>query len=67
MISRLKKLLCLMLCGALVLSSVPIAHAAQAQDEKSYDIYPVVREISYDGTQFVLDDQVNVHITFYYI
>ncbi|MBE6951670.1 MAG: hypothetical protein E7451_10110, partial [Ruminococcaceae bacterium] len=58
MISRLKKLLCLMLCCALVFSSVPIAHAEEA--EKTYDIYPIVRQIAYDGTQFVLADQVNV-------
>ena len=58
MMSRLKKFLCLLLCAALVLPMVPISSAVQA--EKAYDIYPVVREIAYDGTQFELDEQVNV-------
>ena len=57
---RLKKLLCLMLSTALALSCLPAVNASQTQTEKHYDIYPVVREISYDGTEFQLEEQVNV-------
>ena len=57
---RLRKLLCLILCGALVLSGIPIAGAEETQAEKAYDIYPVVRDITYDGTEFTLGSQVNV-------
>ena len=62
MTSRLKKYLCLLLCAVLVLSNVPatIAHAEEAQEEKVYDIYPIVRDITYDGTEFSLSEQVNV-------
>ena len=60
MTSRFKKLLCLILCAALVLSYAPTANAETAQAEKAYDIYPVVREIAYDGTEFQLAEQVNV-------
>ena len=62
MTSRLKKYLCLLLCAVLVLSNVPatIAHAEEAQEEKVYDIYPIVRDITYDGTEFSLGEQVNV-------
>lgn len=56
--SRFKKLLCLMLCCALVLSVVPVAKAEETA--KTYDIYPIVREITYDGSQFKLDETVNV-------
>ena len=58
--TRLKKLLCLLLCAVLVLSNVPCVHAAGAQEAKAYDIYPVVRQITYDGTEFRLPEQVNV-------
>ena len=58
MMSRLKKFLCLLLCAALVLPMVPVSGAVQA--EKTYDIYPVVRQITYDGTEFQLGDAVNV-------
>ena len=58
--SRFKKALCFMLCTALVLSSVPIAGAAQPHAEKAYDIYPIVRQIDYDGTEFHLEEQVHV-------
>ena len=60
MSSRFKKILSLMLCGALVFSSAPMASAEKRQAEKAYDIYPVVREIIYDGTEFVPEEQVNV-------
>ena len=60
MMSRFKKALCLMLCAAMVLSCVPAAGAVQAQAEKAYDIYPIVRQIAYDGTEFQLGSQVNV-------
>ena len=60
MMSRLKKFVSLLLCGALMLSSVPLAGAEEAKAEKAYDIYPVVREIVYDGTEFSLGKQVNV-------
>lgn len=58
MMSRFKKLVSLILCGVLILSNVPVAGAEQT--EKAYDIYPIVREITYDGTEFVMDTQVNV-------
>ena len=60
MTSRIKKLLCFILCGALVFSNVPLASAEGTRSEKAYDIYPVVRQIAYDGTEFRLDEQVNV-------
>ena len=56
----MKKLISLVLCAVLVLSNVPVIHAEQSQAEKAYDIYPVVRHIAYDGTEFTLDEQVNV-------
>ena len=55
---RLKNLVSLMLCASLTLSAAPVSGAAQA--EKRYDIYPVVRQIDYDGTEFRLEDRVNV-------
>ena len=58
--SRLKKLLCLLLCGAMLISSAPFAGAEAVQAEKAYAIYPIVRQIAYDGTEFRMDDQVNV-------
>ncbi len=60
MMSRFKKALCLLLCAVLVLSNVPLARAVETQAEKAYDIYPIVRQIAYDGTEFRLGDQVNV-------
>ena len=57
---RLKKFLCLMLCAALLLPNVPLARARESRTEETYDIYPVVREIEYDGTRFHLAEQVNV-------
>ena len=57
--SRLKKLLCLTLCAALALPGVPVCGAA-AETAETYDIYPVVREITYDATAFRLEEQVNV-------
>ena len=55
---RLKNLVSLMLCASLTLSAAPVSGAAQA--EKRYDIYPVVRQIDYDGTEFRLEERVNV-------
>ncbi len=60
MMSRIRKALCLILCAAMVLSNVPSAFAVEAQTEKAYDIYPVVRQIAYDGTEFHLEEQVHV-------
>ena len=60
MMSQFKKLLCLMLCCALVFSAIPVAAAAETQAEKAYDIYPIVRQIAYDGTEFAVGGQVNV-------
>ena len=57
MMSRFKRLLCLILCAAMVLSIVP---AAAAQEEKAYDIYPIVRQIAYTGSEFAVGNQVNV-------
>ena len=58
--TKWKKLLCLLLCGVLVLSGLPVATAAANQEEEAYKIYPVVRDITYDGTRFRLGDKVNV-------
>ena len=58
MTSHFKKLLCLILCFVLILSNVPAAMALENQTDKAYDIYPVVREINYDGTEFQIGDQV---------
>ena len=55
--SQAKKILCLLLCAVLVLSGVPYARAEAGE---TYDIYPIVRQIVYDGTEFTLSDQVNV-------
>ena len=60
MMYRFRKTLCIMLCVILAISGVPFAGAAQTQSEKTYDIYPIVRDIAYDGTEFVLGEQVNV-------
>ena len=60
MMSRFRRFLCLMLCAAMVLSYVPASRATAVQAEKTYDIYPVVRQIAYDGTEFTLGEQVNV-------
>ena len=60
MMSRIRKVLCLILCAAMVLSNVPSAFAVEAQTEKAYAIYPVVRQITYDGTEFHLKEQVHV-------
>ncbi|MBQ7099707.1 MAG: beta-N-acetylglucosaminidase domain-containing protein, partial [Oscillospiraceae bacterium] len=60
MMSQFRKALCLLLCAVLVLSNVPLARAVETQAEKVYDIYPIVRQIAYDGTEFRLGDQVNV-------
>ena len=58
--NRFKKLVCLMLCAAMVLSWIPAAAAEEAATEKAYDIYPVVQQIDYDGTEFRLEEAVNV-------
>ena len=57
---KLKKFICAMLCFSMMLSCVQTVHAAEADETKEYDIYPIVREISYDDSEFVMDDQVNV-------
>ena len=58
--SRIKKWLCLLLAAAMVLSNAPAVNAVEAKAERTYDIYPVVREITYDGTTFSLGNRVNV-------
>ena len=50
--SRIKKWLCLLLAAAMVLSNAPAVNAVEA--ERTYDIYPVVQQITYDGTEFTL-------------
>ena len=60
MMSRMKKLLCLILCVVMVLSNVPATRAVEAQEEKAYAIYPIVRSIVYDGTEFTLGSQVTI-------
>ena len=56
--SRFKKWLCLLLAAVMVLSNAPAVNAVEA--ERTYDIYPVVQEITYDGTEFSLSNKVNV-------
>ena len=56
--NRFRKWLCLLLSAAMVLSCVPAVNAVKA--ERTYDIYPVVQEITYDGTEFTLGNRVNV-------
>ena len=47
-----------MLSAVLVFSNLRFVNATEA--EKAYDIYPIVRDIVYDGTEFRLGGQVNV-------
>ena len=60
MTDRCRKLLCILLCAVLVFSNVQFAGAQEAREQKGYDIYPVVRDITYDGTEFPVPAQVNV-------
>lgn len=55
-----RRLVCILLCAVLVGSNVRFVGAVETQEQKIYDIYPVVRDITYDGTEFVLADRVNV-------
>ena len=57
---RLRKALCILLCAAMVFSIFPVAHAAQTQPVKEYRIYPIVRSLSYDGSEFSIGSEVNV-------
>ena len=58
--NKMKKILSIALCFAMMFSCVQTVGAAEEKEAKQYDIYPIVREISYDGTEFTLDSQVNV-------
>ena len=58
--SRMKKWVSLLLSAVLVFSNVQFVNAAQPDAERTYDIYPVVQEITYDGTAFSLGDRVHV-------
>ncbi|MBQ8355706.1 MAG: beta-N-acetylglucosaminidase domain-containing protein [Oscillospiraceae bacterium] len=58
--SRMKKWLSLLLSAVLVFSNVQFVNAAPRDAERTYDIYPVVQEITYDGTAFSLGDRVHV-------
>ena len=57
---RCRRLLSLLLCAVLVLSNASFVKAEGPQEQKTYDIYPVVRDITYDGTEFAVPKQVNV-------
>ena len=57
---RLRKALCILLCATMVFSIFPVAHAAQTQPVKKYRIYPIVRSLSYDGSEFSIGSEVNV-------
>ena len=57
---RCRRLLSLLLCAVLVLSNASFVKAEGSQEQKTYDIYPVVRDITYDGTEFAVPKQVNV-------
>lgn len=54
----MKKIMCIILCLSLLLSNVQIVNAAQTKEADQYHIYPVVRDISYDQTEFIMDNQV---------
>ena len=58
--SRMKKWVSLLLSAVLVFSNVQFVNAAPRDAERTYDIYPVVQEITYDGTAFSLGDRVHV-------
>ena len=54
---KMKKIICMLLCFAMMFSCVQTVSAAEA---KEYDIYPIVRDIDYDGTEFTMENKVNV-------
>ena len=58
--SRMKKWVSLLLSAVLVFSNAQFVNAAQPEAERTYDIYPVVQEITYDGSEFSLGDRVHV-------
>ena len=58
--SRMKKWVSLLLSAVLVFSNAQFVNAAQSDAERTYDIYPVVQEITYDGTAFSLGGRVHV-------
>ena len=58
--NKMKKILSMLLCVSMALSNVQIASAEETKSEDQYDIYPIVRDISYDGTEFTMDSEVNV-------
>lgn len=60
MMNKLKKFLSIMLCASMVCSNVGVVQAAETKEAEEYSIYPIVRDIDYDGTQFTMDKQVNV-------
>ena len=54
---KIKKIICMLLCFPMMLSCVQTVNAAE---KKEYDIYPIVRNIDYDGTEFAMASKVNV-------
>ena len=58
--NKMKKILSMLLCVSMALSNVQFAIAAETKSEEQYSIYPIVRDISYDGTEFTMDSKVNV-------
>ena len=58
--NKMKKILSMLLCVSMALSNVQIASAEKVQSEEQYKIYPIVRDLSYDGTEFTMDSKVNV-------
>lgn len=58
--NKFKKFLSIMLCSSMVFSNVGTVQAAETTEAEEYSIYPIVRDINYDGTAFTMDKQVNV-------
>ena len=54
---KMKKMICMVLCFSMMFSCVQTVNAAET---KEYDIYPIVRDIDYDGTEFTMANKVNV-------
>ena len=60
MMNKIKKILSIMLSFSMMFSCVQTVGAAEKKETEQYDIYPIVRDIEYDGTEFTMDSEVNV-------
>ena len=58
--NKMKKILSMLLCVSMALSNVQFTSAAETKSEEQYSIYPIVRDISYDGTEFTMNSKVNI-------